>query len=812
MARYLKTVGPPTAKIMFIGEAPGEQEDRYGIPFYNHAPTGKLFNNILEVAGIVRQDVLIANVARELPPGGNIDFYYLDTKRNEPKPILKKWIAELKREIETFRPNIIVTLGAVALKVLTGKSSITESRGYICESTLVPGQKVLPTYHPSFINRGMYKHHFTLVLDFIKAKKNSKDSDIPFDRRKIHAAPSKREFCDYLDFLYNDFDGPIGADIETTRAGTYTDTIGLAHSPNEAFSFQFFHGNGKSLYSPLTEREIWHKLALVLTHKPTVFQNGSFDISSLYLHNRILCKNIYADTHIAAHVVWPELPRSLGFLASVCLNVPEWKNLAAKMPNFYNGCDAANTLGIWFVLEDQINKLEAWDTFRWEMKQILPAVRLQLRGIDIDIEKRTKVLAQLNTDIEQKEIELRQTTGQNINFNSSDQLKKLLYIDLGLPVQYKRRKRISDPQVPSVNKEALKTLQSKTDNPIFKEIIKYKELRHLRSSLDIKVSPQNRVHSSYNITGTAMAKFERGTLFEGDGEKTLSSFGRWSSSGSILLPYGTGNLQNVTHKARTVYTAGPGKVFVQADYKQAEAVVVAFITGDPVLKAMFTDAFGLSPSECTERGYDIHKITAVMMFNVMFADVTKGQRVIGKRLRHASNYSAGPKVVAVNIGCSLQAAKHYIQVFHQKNPQLTAWHTQIRHGLERSRFITNLLGRKHKFLERWGDELFRAAYAFGPQSTVGDLLNHALVKADEAELDIALQLHDAIYTRCENNEDDIIQNIETLRRCMIAEVQPLTAPDGTEFFIDVDFKVGPYWGGMTELNVKFDSNGKVIHL
>jgi DNA polymerase I-like protein with 3'-5' exonuclease and polymerase domains len=152
-------------------------------------------------------------------------------------------------------------------------------------------------------------------------------------------------------------------------------------------------------------------------------------------------------------------------------------------------------------------------------------------------------------------------------------------------------------------------------------------------------------------------------------------------------------------------------------------------------------------------------------------------------------------VLATKLNCSTAEAKTLLSRFAAGCPMLSLWHGQIREELRVYRMLTNLLGRKHKFLDRWGDSLFRSAYSYIPQSTVGDLLNRALVNYYHkygSEDEIALQLHDAIYTIVP--DEHIQRGKDRLRECMTI---PLTARKET-FCIDVDFKVGKSWKDMGE--------------
>jgi uracil-DNA glycosylase family 4 len=798
---YVPTVGPPGAAIMLVGEAPGEQEAATGKPFVGNA--GRVLSELLNLAGLSKPECLIANIARERPPGNKIAFFYEDKKKTMPKSILKEWIGELTEEIKFYRPNIIVALGDTASYHLTGEKGITAARGYIYDCALVPGVKVLATYHPQKTDYE-YKLRWPTVMDLRKAKANSSTPDFPVDKRVLNSSPSRREFMDFLHYLLYDHEDPITLDIETTQPGTHIDILGIAESPIHGMSFRFL-SNRKPTMSFDKELEMWKLLAKVLSEKQVIMHNACYDMAVLWHHYNIYCAHMFADTMVAAHVAWPEVPRSLGFMASICLNVPPWKGTSESMPMLYNCADAVNTYGVWKVIEKELYRLDQYHIFEHEMSQIEPAVMLQLNGLKIDLKTRKDLLAQIDTELKELGDKLEQEFGKTINIRSSKQLQELLYEDLGLPIQYKRRKSVNDPRKRTADEEALAKLARTTNNPVLLEVIKWKKLDKLKNSFVLlkdkktglsKISPEGKVHTSYNVTGATMQKIKKGLVI--DEEESFRSFGRWSSSKSIILPYGSGNLQNIPKIARTMYKAPKGYEFIQADYIQAEAVVVAYIINDNKLIALFEQAYGKDREYRKENFLDVHLHTASDMFQIPLVVVTKPQRKIGKTLRHANNYSAGPAVTAHRLGCSLPEAKKLNQIYHNICPQLSIWHTTIRNKLAKDMTLTNLIGRSHRFLDRWGDTLFRSAYSYIPQSTVGDLLNKSLVtfyKNYGKERIIALQLHDAIYILSPLGQHNREESIGMLRECM---TYPLEY-QGVEFIIDVDFAAGPSWGELEEI-------------
>jgi DNA polymerase I-like protein with 3'-5' exonuclease and polymerase domains len=196
-------------------------------------------------------------------------------------------------------------------------------------------------------------------------------------------------------------------------------------------------------------------------------------------------------------------------------------------------------------------------------------------------------------------------------------------------------------------------------------------------------------------------------------------------------------------------------------------------------------------------------MTFAQIASISVDQVTDEQRKIGKTLRHSTNYSAGPQVLANRLGIKLGEARQLIELYHRANPQLKTWYATIEKELKSTRMLYNLSGRKHKFLDRWGDSLFRSAYSYIPQSTVGDLLNKALLRLYDAQLEldfdmtILLQLHDAVYTMVEEKYVDF--TIKLMRKCMMIPLKY----NNEEFTIDVDFKVGDSWGEGKELDINW---------
>src|SRR5437899_702429 len=135
--------GPRDAKILMVGEAPAENEERSGVPFSGGG--GYILDSVLDSAGIIRSKCFLTNVVHDRSPDKKFTWFF----KKPNQLIYLRGVLQLKRDIEAIRPNVVVAFGEHALKVLCGKDSITKWRGSILESTLVKGQKVISTYNPA---------------------------------------------------------------------------------------------------------------------------------------------------------------------------------------------------------------------------------------------------------------------------------------------------------------------------------------------------------------------------------------------------------------------------------------------------------------------------------------------------------------------------------------------------------------------------------------------------------------------------------------------------------------------------------------
>jgi uracil-DNA glycosylase family protein len=141
--------GRPSARLMLVGEQPGDREDLAGHPFVG--PAGRILDEALDQAGIDRERVFVTNVVKHFKwrPSGKRRLH------ERPNPVeiraCRPW---LNLELELVRPDVLVLMGATAAQAILGSAfKVSEQHGQLLPPLAVPGPRLLATYHPSSILR-----------------------------------------------------------------------------------------------------------------------------------------------------------------------------------------------------------------------------------------------------------------------------------------------------------------------------------------------------------------------------------------------------------------------------------------------------------------------------------------------------------------------------------------------------------------------------------------------------------------------------------------------------------------------------------
>lgn len=330
--------------IMIVGEFWSQDCAEKGQPFSNSA--GRLLKGLLSQIGINYSDCYATCVFNRQPPGGKLQGF--GGERHEALPdyqqlaqklwVHRKWQPEINRlyeEIKTVRPNVILALGATPLWALTHHKGIKSYRGTPLISR--NGTKVLPTYHPSAVQR-QWSLRPIMLMDLMKLRKESATRKIVRPRRIINIEPTLDDFHQF----YEEHIVPapvLGTDIETKSIyGPTITEIGFATSVDRAIVVPFWdRTRGNYWTSELEEREAWKLVQTIMETKPHVGQNFNYDVSYLWQCMGIRTLRFGGDTMMMHHSMQPEMEKGLGFLASLYTDEPSWKLMRSDHDSYKDG-------------------------------------------------------------------------------------------------------------------------------------------------------------------------------------------------------------------------------------------------------------------------------------------------------------------------------------------------------------------------------------------------------------------------------------------------------------------------------------------
>lgn len=794
MGRVVPAVGPRTARIALVGEAPGGDEERLGEPFVG--PAGKILNAALRSVGLRREDCYITNVMQVRPPGNDFGLYYHEKSRRTPKPELLDGIARLKKELQAVTPNVTVLLGNEALRAITGKRGIEARRGYLDWSPDIG--KVIGAIHPVIVQYDPESSYFPLLcFDMDKAKRASLSPLLTLPKRTLLMRPTVQEVVHHLQRMERNL-SPVVFDIETEINGPGWHCIAFSDAPDWAICVPMTRSWGgiDQAYIDQVLPHVKRLLENVLV--PKVAQNAQFDVLFLRAHHGIDTRHIAFDTMTAHHLCYPELPKSLECLASIYTEQPYYKDLGRIPPELweYNCLDAAVTYECYKALDHELGEYGLKGFYGEYILPLMdPLLEMQQKGACVDVGAREMAASELDGLVHDEQAELnhaalgwtvcQQTPDQldgvhhvGLNPHSPKQLQGFLFDTLRLPRTYKRKSGSI-----TTDEDALEKLSKRYPHPAIQSILSIRGNQKLLSTYVLApLGADARLRCSYVIGGTET--------------------GRLASRRSI---FGTGtNLQNVPKGvARRLVVPAPGLTFVQADLSQAEARVVAYLAGDERLIDLFTRPVGTDGKR-----FDVHRENAAYLFHQGdTTHVTKVEREVAKRLVHAANYGIGPTKFQdvlrneAGVEVSKQEAERLLNLYHSRFPRIRGWHAVVEQQLKATRVLTTPVGRRREFFGRWSDELLREAYAHVPQSTVADVLNrgmidlwHALPTVDR-EARLVLTVHDSVMVECRPSHARPVARM--IRRCLERPIEI----DRRTCLIPCDLTQGPNWDELQPMRV-----------
>jgi uracil-DNA glycosylase family 4 len=748
--------GSLAGQIAIVAARPGADECFSKKPLTG--PSGELLWRLL---GVSRHEVYVTNVCKDYS-----DSYSVPTATE-----ISEALPSLQRELAGSAANIFIALGNQALFALTGKTSIEKWRGSVLPCSLVPGRKVLGTYHTAAALR-TYPWTYIIEHDLRRARRESLSPDIRRPDRKFLIDPTLIEAVEYIDSLGD----PISVDIETVGMETIA-CVGISDRADRAICIPF--RGGRLLPSELAY--VWRRLDTLFRSRGIIGQNIQFDLTRLERYG-FRFPRIAFDTMLAHHLLYPEFDHDLGFITSIYTNEPYYKDEISTDLWPYNCKDAACTYEAYQGLTKELQQANQEEYFHEHvMSLIRPIMKMQDQGFVLDVPALHTARKRMDLEREYLQLKLEESLGFPINVKSPPDLRHLFHDILRLP----KIKTTKTGQI-STDEDTIRQLAFNHGEhaPVLRQVLDVRERRTMLSGfLSMEASEDGRYKANYLIHGTKS--------------------GRLSSRGRGQGP----QLQNIPVRARRMFVAAPGHILIQGDLKRAEAMFVAFDSTSKKLQDLYTDP----------------RINPYLEFasETLHRRVTKAEEMVYKTFKqvtHASNYGmAWKKLIMVlrlaginiedleirGLWSGKKKAEFLIDSYHASYPEIRGvWHRRIKDTVRPTRCIHDAFGRRRLFLDRMDDDLFRKAFAQRPQSSIVTVTNIGVRRLTDQHYPVIAQVHDSIVI--EVPEEDSYDSAVALERAMTT---PVTSWGGT-FTIPVEIKVGYSWGDLHEVELEGCADSK----
>jgi len=766
---YVPAEGSSSAKLAIIGEAPGSEEERLGRPFVGS--TGKIVDDICSSLGCPRETLYLSNVVKIRPPGNKIELLHLLGKS------INDFIPQLQAEIEALRPNAILALGNTALTALTGYHGIEKYRGSILPCS-ISQSKVIPSLHPASLLHAdgedgklrSWKDLTFIKWDFARALEQSKFEEYNPPRRVLNVCNSALQLDRFL--RKYETSNYLSVDIETYK--TIPLCIGLAFCRDEAISVPLF-------FFTMTRSDTiscWEMCARLLAdvNIMKIGQNFKFDQRLLRhcvndtVNFGFKVNSFFFDTMLAFRTLYPELPSSLQFSTSVLTEEPyykdEGKEYNPKKDKFdrlllYNAKDAAVT---YEVFEREYCELERNGQLNFFFQRVMPLhdfySRVELRGIKRDNAQKACLEKKYTQQRKELETELYSYTQEyleepiNVASNGKNgDVPKLLFGLMKIPA----RKSTDEKTLDALARNAVKDVTKKR---VLELIL---EIRKVRKTIGTYIDHETD-YRGRTLTGVRIA-LETGRTSNGILKAPVTTRPMGLAFQTITRP--EEQSEKIGKDLKSMFVPDEGCVLLEPDLNAAEARVVGNLAKDDKLMKIFRYKIDLHrvttgwinsncPDNLLEQFFSNEDEEtcwklAKEINKILKEQISAEERQLGKKGRHAINYAMGKREASILFGCSEWRSKQILDKTKDSNPNIVnVFHKEIMEFLrDNNRILTSPHGRRRQFLNRWGDELFKEAYAFIPQATVSDHLKFSaqVIERRAPWIQILSESHDSFLAQ-----------------------------------------------------------------
>ena len=442
--------------------------------------------------------------------------------------------------------------------------------------------------------------------------------------------------------------------------------------------------------------------------------------------------NIYLDEYLEKHGVSKQQNRQLDLFTGI-----EEENNYDRIKNDLYSYLIQKIAEVTYKKLEEENLLDLFNNIEMPLVKVLG--EMQFNGMPIEKDELVSFGNKLKEQIETVKQDIYMSVGEEFNINSTQQLGKILFEKLKLPV-YKKTKTGY-----STDSDILEKLLQ--EHPVIEKILEYRSLVKLNSTyvegLIPYINPKTqRIHSYFH--------------------QTITATGRISSTEP--------NLQNIPTRVeqgkqiRKAFNTKSGRIFIDADYSQIELRVLAHISKDEHM----IDAF--------KNNEDIHKQAASKVLGIPIEKVTKEQRSEAKAVNFGIVYGISDYGLAQQLGISNKKAKEYIKQYLEKYSGVKAFMDNIVERAKEEGYVETLFHRRRYIPELKSNNYMirqfgsRAAMNTPIQGTAADIMKIAMInvfnKLQEENLDakLVLQIHDELIIECDEKIKEKVKEI--LQDCM----------------------------------------------
>ena len=442
--------------------------------------------------------------------------------------------------------------------------------------------------------------------------------------------------------------------------------------------------------------------------------------------------NIYLDEYLEKHGVSKQQNRQLDLFTGI-----EEENNYDRIKNDLYSYLIQKIAEVTHKKLEEENLLDLFNNIEMPLVKVLG--EMQFNGMPIDKDELIEFGSKLKEQIESLKQDIYMSVGEEFNINSTQQLGKILFEKLKLPV-YKKTKTGY-----STDSDILEKLLQ--EHPVIEKILEYRSLVKLNSTYVEGLIPYinaktQRIHSYFH--------------------QTITATGRISSTEP--------NLQNIPTRVeqgkqiRKAFNTKDGRIFIDADYSQIELRVLAHISKDEHM----IDAF--------KNNEDIHKQAASKVLGIPIEKVTKEQRSEAKAVNFGIVYGISDYGLAQQLGISNKKAKEYIKQYLEKYSGVKAFMDNIVEKAKEDGYVETLFHRRRYIPELKSNNYMirqfgsRAAMNTPIQGTAADIMKIAMInvfnKLQEENLDakLVLQIHDELIIECDEKIKEKVKEI--LQDCM----------------------------------------------